>query len=200
MRTIQKKKRLLCFLLVLAVLSGLLPLQVGASADAEFKTRILKVDIETIKKDGVTWNGPCGAFALAYCMSIFDGKVHSYSEFWDDNRGAVWSNGGYTSTFPTTKLDGYKRLYYEINDGTPVIAQVNGNPNYHFVTVIGYENVVSVDGLKNSNFLIIDPNDPSRIQNMSDAGYDFKAADNKYQVVYDNKGRQSVGFQKEEKS
>ena len=191
-------KKIVAFVACLILIAGLAPEVMGA----DYKTRILNYDIELVQKDGKTWDGPCGAFALAYCMTIFDGKTHSYSDYWK-NENAQWGNGKYTAGYyenwPNSKANGYIRLYNEINKGKPVIARVNGKPNFHYVVVVGYEGVLSEDALDSANFIIIDPNDPTTTKNMKTAGYDLKADGNgKYQIVYDNNNRGSVGFQKEE--
>ena len=194
-------KKLAALILALVMVISM-ALAVPVFAAAEYKTRVLNVNLTAIINDGKTWNGPCGAFALAYCMTIRDGQYHSYADYYNENSGALWGNGGYTGYFPSDKSSAFMKLFSEINAGRPVIARVNSlssSGSQHYVTVVGYENVTSEDSLTNKNFKIIDPNTPSTgIQNMSSAGYDLKAVNGVYQIVYDSKARASVGFQTEE--
>ena len=47
--------------------------------------------------------------------------------------------------------------YAQISAGFPCILHVTGNTEQHWVTLIGYKNVLSLSDIKLSNFIAIDP-------------------------------------------
>ena len=157
---------------------------------------ILDVNMELIKLVGHQdlSGDACSCFAMAYARTITDKKVHYFYEYnvYGDNQYSVycdWGEGLYYGHGVETEKEAYFELYNAITKGKPAIAQVNGSPQ-HYVTVVGLENVVSIDSLGPDNFLILDPAGSSfEIVNMANAGYRlnrFNSTDgsnNHYQVV-----------------
>ena len=56
-----------------------------------------------------------------------------------------------------TELAVLQRAYKEILAGRPSILHVTGNTEQHWLCIIGYKNVSSLQKLTASNFLAIDP-------------------------------------------
>lgn len=156
----------------------------------------IKVEAASSKTLAVNWsniaavgNQPqgsdaCACYSLAYCRTMLDGRVHSWSEY-DVNGGnpynscASWSKGGYGSTPGVSSAQAaYRACYDSINNNRPAILFVTGSRStWHYVTVIGYQNVTNANSLSASNFLIIDSCwfcSKSSAENMATAGYSAK--------------------------
>lgn len=139
----------------------------------------------------------CMCFALAYCRTILDGKVYSWKDFNANgkngshsqyNSSGWYSKANYTSKMPKSQGEVFRAAYDSINADKPMIVWVKGKrSSWHFVTIVGYENVTSRDSLSAENFLIIDScpgTTTSSTENMKKAGYSLKKNGNgKYRYL-----------------
>lgn len=109
-----------------------------------------------------TVSGPCAAYALAYCRTMLDGYVHSYTQYYDGEQ-CNWYWGNYTpEQYYTSKLAAFQRTYDLLNKGQPVIFRIQGTgTNDHYVTCVGYRKGANRSSLTASDFYIIDPARPS---------------------------------------
>lgn len=103
----------------------------------------------------------CASYALAYCNAILNNSAPSPHSYWMSSTdvNCVWSKGGYTCA-----SGGYgsepavlQAAYSQIVAGKPCILHVTGNTEQHWLCVIGYKNVSSVQALSAANFIAIDP-------------------------------------------
>lgn len=150
----------------------------STSSTSTANAKMISINWNLIKKTGrQTYSGPCFCYSLAYARDILDGKAHQWQEYVAD--GTTYSadrrKASLTSVKTYSKLAALKGIYSEIESGEPVVICVNGSPE-HYVCVVGYTNVTNTDKLTESNFLIIDPNNPlnhgkNTPQNLSSAGY-----------------------------
>lgn len=126
----------------------------------------------------------CGCFSLAYCRTILDGRLRYWYEF-DGNGGetqydtyAMWSWGDYDIIQHDNMLSTYQAVYNTLNEGRPAIVHCNGYPNrssWHYVAIVGYQNVTNYNELNAYNFLMIDPGYYcGYIENFGGAGYTLK--------------------------
>ena len=126
----------------------------------------------------------CGCFSLAYCRTILDGRLRYWYEF-DGNGGgtqydtyAMWPWGDYSIIQHDNMLSAYQAVYNTLNEGRPAIVHCNGSPNrssWHYVAIVGYQNVTNYNELNAYNFLMIDPGYYcGYIENFGGAGYTLK--------------------------
>lgn len=101
----------------------------------------------------------CASYALAYCNAILHGTAPSPHTYWisEETVDCVWSKGGYTTYAYASESAVLQAAYAQINAGKPCILHVTGNTSQHWVTVIGYQNVKSINSLNAANFVAIDP-------------------------------------------
>lgn len=101
----------------------------------------------------------CASYALAYCNSILHGTTPSPHSYWIDATtvDCVWSKGNYTTYAYASESAVLQAAYAQINAGKPCILHVTGNTSQHWLTVIGYQNVKSINSLSAANFVAIDP-------------------------------------------
>ncbi len=102
----------------------------------------------------------CASYALAYCNAILTGTAVSPHTYWSSssNVDCVWSKGGYTTHAYASEQDVLQAAYGQLTAGKPCILHVTGKTgNQHWVTLIGYKNVVKASVLKVSNFIALDP-------------------------------------------
>ena len=192
-------RKILSLLITIVLLcTPILGINAKAQTDGEnvYKKMVLSFDTNLIKAVGHQdlSGAACSCFAMAYARTITDKKEHYFYEYnvYGDDQYSVycdWGKGLYYGHGVETEKEAYFELYNAITKGKPAIAQVNGSPQ-HYVTVVGFENVDSIDSLGPSNFLILDPAGSSfEIVNMANAGYwlnRFNSTDgsnNHYQVV-----------------
>lgn len=107
----------------------------------------------------------CLCYSAAYCQTIVTGQVVSWAYF-DGNGGAYGENSAYGRNMSaefnqiTTGSDqnALQLMYNAINEGHPCVIQA-GTPNsyWHWVAVVGYEGVSSVEDLSIEKFLMLDP-------------------------------------------
>lgn len=155
-------------------------------------SKVLAVNWNNIASVGNQPQGSdaCACYSLAYCRTMLDGRVHSWSEY-DVNGGnpynscASWTKGGYGYVAGvSTAQAAYRACYDSINNNRPAILFVTGSRSTgHYVTVIGYQNVSNANSLSASNFLIIDSCwfcSKSSPENMAAAGYSAKNDDGYY--------------------
>lgn len=126
----------------------------------------LNVNMSYIKSTGYqSVSGPCGCYALAYCMDILDGKSHKWTEYsvgYLPSKGRYsytvdWSKAKYSSHKGSNKQAVLKALYNSINNNKPAVVRVKGNGSTgHYVCVVGYKDVTNANSLFEKNFLIID--------------------------------------------
>ena len=104
----------------------------------------------------------CASYALAYCNAVLYGSAPSPRSYWisSTNVDCVWSKGGYTcsSTGYGSELAVLQAAYTQIMAGNPCILNVTGSTtDQHWLCVIGYKSVSTVQTLKADNFIAIDP-------------------------------------------
>ena len=193
------KKRILSFILVLVMMLTMIPVLETEAKAAELKYTdlLLEIDWDLIKKVGSQTPGSnsCASFSLAYLRTILDGKVHYYSEYstGTDEYDAYcpWTPYAcYKNGIKQGKNEAFRWFYDELSKGKPVIAQVTGRGSVsHYVTVVGFENITSLDSMTENNFLIIDPVFPkSNVENMGKVGYQLYPTNN-YGVCVDGTGK-----------
>ncbi len=131
---------------------------------AEAAGRLLPLDREKLQAVGKqdSRGEACSCYALAYCRTILDGIVHSFSEYNQNgntefNVLCVWSKGGYASVTAENRQQVLQACYDSINAGRPLILHVKTKYSQHWVTVVGYRNVENVKEMTEENLLIIDP-------------------------------------------
>jgi len=150
----KRDKKLLSLLLAVVVCLGVMPIHLSHALTSD---ALLSMNYELIKSIGRQPSNSvyCSGYALAYCNAILDGRTHSYAEYWGPD-GCIWSNGSYAGYFPANENDALKRIYEEINKGKPVVVKVNskGGASQHYVTVVGYRRVTSLDTLRVTSELV----------------------------------------------
>lgn len=102
----------------------------------------------------------CASYALAYCNAILTGAVVSPHTYWSSNTNVdcVWSRGGYTTSAYHSEQEVLQAAYGQLTAGRPCILHVTGKTgNQHWVTLIGYKNVVNAGKLSAVNFVALDP-------------------------------------------
>lgn len=145
---------------------------------------ITKVGNQAGKNSKGKSSDSCMCFALAYCRTILDGKAYSWKDF-DAHGGRSqydacgwYGKAKYNKKTSKNQNDVFRALYDNINAGKPVMIFVKGRrSSWHYITVVGYQNVKSRDSLSAENFLIIDscPGTTTKAaENMKKAGYSLK--------------------------
>lgn len=104
----------------------------------------------------------CASYALAYCNALLYGSAPSPRSYWSSSTdvNCVWSKGGYTcsSTGYGSELAVLQAAYTQIVAGNPCILHVTGSTTeQHWLCVIGYKNVSTMQTLTTDNFIAIDP-------------------------------------------
>ncbi|MCH5265220.1 MAG: RICIN domain-containing protein [Lachnospiraceae bacterium] len=102
----------------------------------------------------------CASYALAYCNAILYGTAPSPHSYWlgVETVDCVWSKGGYTTYAHASEQAVLQAAYGQIVEGRPCVLHVIGNTSsQHWVTIIGFKNVTSVNALTAGNFIAIDP-------------------------------------------
>ena len=186
-------KRVISLLLAVALLCAMVP-AVTVRAEAALSYTDLLLDINWTNIDCVGRQTPnsdsCSCFALAYSRTILDNTVHYFYEYNEYGNteysvNALWYVGQHNSAVYSSSNEVFKKLYSDLCNGKPVIVYVTGRGSSgHYITVVGFQNISSLDNLSEYNFLIIDPvfNDGHVAVNMGGVGYSL----NSYrQVVYD---------------
>lgn len=128
-------------------------------------TRTLLYQTALIEKIGHQSTGTalekkaCASYALAYCNAMINGTAPSPHSYWigESTVDCVWSRGGYKTTAFSSEKAVLQDAYAQISAGFPCILHVTGNTEQHWVTLIGYKNVLSLSDIKLSNFIAIDP-------------------------------------------
>lgn len=202
-------KRIVCFLMAILILAMMIP--VTASADAINTDLLLDMNISQINAVGyqTPYTTSCACFALAYCRTILDNQVHNWWEYnangdFNENGACTgWSTGGgqYSGVFPGDENVTLNIMYNELSAGRPVVVRVIGNGNtvrttgfQHYVAIVGYTNVDSLDDITINNFLMIDSvgavdaNGNHTVENVGDH-YNLFFTDNCYQIVQDTSGK-----------
>ena len=189
------KKRILSLLLVLMLVIGLAPvLASDAEAATTYNKKVLSINWDNINAVGIqTYSGPCAAYALAYCRTMLDGSVHSYTEYYIDG-WCHWYLGSYVNGYYTSsEQDAYKFIFQQIENGDPVVVRVTAWSSEHYVAVVGYENVKTTDSLTASNFLVIDSNGVDGrlvVENFGAKGFCLRAdEEGQFQICFDDTDR-----------
>lgn len=147
------------------------------------QSKTIPINWDNIAKVGKQAKGSvsCSCFALAYCRTILDNKVHNWSEYnqngaIQNNVWAMWSWGKYCSATGKNDNEVYTLAYHNINAGKPFIVYVKGGTNArkvnggHYVAIVGYQNVTSLNSLSANNFLIIDPSSSAPLTGVENMG------------------------------
>ena len=199
-------KRTLAFFLALVMMMTCLPLNARAATAPKYTSLQMDINwdhIETVGKQDFDGQA-CACYALAYCRTMLDGKVHEWHEYSntkDENKAsAQWGPAKYTSHKKKDKAVTFKKLYDELCNGNPTVAQVKkiGKSNIHYVTVVGFTGVTDLDTLSEENFLILDPGrNPHKIFNMSEKYELRKNPDDAYYRLYLDTTSATVSFTSE---
>lgn len=138
---------------------------------SQSSSKTLSINWSLIKSTGKQLSGEknCLCRALAYSRDIIDGYAHKWTEYSDGylksagrySYTAVCSKADYTKKSSTSQATVFKAVYDNINNGKPVIINVDDgagkrSSGCHYVAVVGYTNVTDTSKLSASNFLIID--------------------------------------------
>jgi hypothetical protein len=108
----------------------------------------------------------CASYALAYCNAILYGTTPSPHSYWvsETNVDCDWSKGGYTTSAYSSEREVLLAAYGQLVAGKPCILHVTGSSgNQHWVTLVGYQNLINTSVLSASNFVALDPWDGSLI-------------------------------------
>ena len=144
------------------------------------------------------YNQSCSAFCLTYAHALITNgnEINDPSYYWG---GSPWPKAGYTADYYASdaynKLFVLQKAYDELNERRlPVLfvtlgGYTNEGPYRHYVLVVGYQNVASRDSLTEENFLVIDPNEPSKVKTLGKTGYGG-------QVTLGYKGRVGIAYSK----
>ena len=187
-------KRLLSVIICATLVLGGLPcITVPVNAQSLEYTDLL-LDINWTNIDSVGRQTPgsfsCSCFALAYSRTILDNYVHYFYEYNEYGNteysvNALWYVGQHNSIVYSSSNEVLRKMYSDLCNGKPVIVYVTGRESSgHYVTVVGFQNIISLDSMSEYNFLIIDPvvNDGHTAVSLGGVGYSL----NSYrQVVYD---------------
>ncbi len=177
------KKTISFFLVIIMVVSifTIIPISTGAATSNSLycNTALLQQVGKQIPKLPA-----CACYALAYSRTMLDDTVHYFHEYnkngYDESQAwCIWSWGGYSVVSGGCREDVFRACYDSINNNRPIIIHVSGSNGQHWVTVVGYQNVTSIDSMTESNLLIIDPGNgylgyPETLSNYtihSDYGY-----------------------------
>lgn len=149
-------------------------------------SNITKVGNQAGGKNGKS-SDSCMCFALAYCRTILDKKVYSWKDFNYNGRNGNHSQydssgwfgkANYNKKTSKNQNDVFRAAYDSINAGKPMIVFVKGKRSaWHYITIVGYQNVTSANSLSAANFLIIDscPGTTTKsAENMQKVGYSLK--------------------------
>lgn len=198
MRRKMKKvtSRILCLFLTFILVFGVIPtmaLEVNAAS-----SYTMNVNMDLLKQVGVQidYTYTCSCYALAYCRTLLDQRVHHYYEYNkygqnEYNVDCYWSWGNYTKKTASSEQSLLKDVYNYINANKPVIVYVQN----HWIMLVGYQNVSNVNNLSLNNFLMVDSlgissrNKTLAIQNTSARGYTLqRLSSGAYQYVVPNSG------------
>lgn len=160
---------------------------------AQSNAKTLSINWNLINSVGKQPSGSdaCGCYALAYCRTILDGRIRKWSEF-DSNGGtnvynacASWGKANYASNFASNPSTVYQQAVANINEGKPMVVRVYGTRSSrgHYVAIVGYTNVTSIDNLSVNNFLIIDSGGGTygNVENLGGVGYSLQKTSSGYQ-------------------
>lgn len=193
-----KKKRWLVIVLIFAIL------MMPASNIYAASSKTVNINWANIAAVGNQPKGSdaCFCYALAYSRTILDGKVHYWNEYDYNGGGNVYDACGwygkanYTLAYSYSPLTVFQKAYDSINNGRPFIVWVTGKrTTWHYIAIVGYQNVSSLNSLNASNFLIIDSCQgvsKSSVENMGAVGYSLKSANGSYQYCYTSSGGTNI--------
>ena len=184
--------------------------EVAGTTGRGLPTEALEMKLINKKEDkmlGINWShiarvgnqavgsDSCGCFAMAYSKTIIDGTVHYWNEF-NANGGnnqynacANWSVAGYQLTYCASEKELYKKAYESINNNRPFVVWVKGaRSQTHYITIVGYQKISSIETLSAYNFLIIDScsgTTKACAENMGEVGYFLNKVEGAgYQYIY----------------
>lgn len=160
-------------------------------------SKTVPINWSYIKSTGKQKSGEknCLCYALAYSRDIIDNKTHKWTEYSEGylksagrySYNAVCSKASYTKKTSTSQNTVYKAIYDNINNGKPVVINVDDgagkrSSGCHYIAVVGYVNVTNTSELSASNFLIIDSvgNGGYNTENMGSVGYYLRKASGNY--------------------
>lgn len=176
-----------------------------STSKATTSSKTLSINWDLIKTTGKQGKGEknCLCRALAYSRDIIDGYAHSWTEYSVDNSKkwygkeyrysytASCSKASYTKKTSTSQATVYKAIYDNINNGKPVVINVDDgagkrSTGCHYVAVVGYKNVTNTSNLSASNFLIIDSvgNGGYTTENLGGLGYYLLSSNSSGKYTY----------------
>lgn len=136
-----------------------MPFSAGAAS-----SKTLYCNNDLLKQVGKQISGgyACACYALAYCRTMLDGKVHHYYEYNNGikdeyNISCQWGAGNYYTVKAGSRANAFKACYDSVNNNRPIVLHVNNSYGQHWVTVVGYQNVTNTSSMTESNLLVIDP-------------------------------------------
>ncbi len=173
-----------------------------STSAGNISSKTLSINWDLIKSTGKQGSGEknCLCRALAYSRDIIDGYAHSWTEYSEGylkssgrySYTAVCSKASYSKKTTTSQASVYKAVYDNINNGKPVIINVDDgagkrSTGCHYVAVVGYTNVSDVSKLTASNFLIIDSvgNGGYKTENLGSLGYYLRSSGGYYTYYID---------------
>lgn len=103
----------------------------------------------------------CPGYACAYGDAVFDGTVNSHSYYGcGECRWTDWGGGNSSYRSINNVL---REAYDQILMGKPTVIHVSASYGQHWITLIGYQDVVNPDDLTLDNFIALDPWDASEL-------------------------------------
>ena len=121
--------------------------------------------------NGNKWGHPDKCLSFAYSYGVW---VDDPSKVSTGARSSQYPDAGKYSEYSGSKNDVLAKVKSELDEGRPVVIQVNGNSSgtsRHYVTVVGY-NQNAGGSLTESDLLILDTYD-GKVEGMGDNGARF---------------------------
>lgn len=149
---------LLSVVLILSLLTVFSPLANAAASYTMSLPESLLRSAGSQDHDGYA----CSCYALAYCKTILDSRIHYYYEYnrygkTEYNVDCIWSNGNYTSKNASDTKSLLKTCYDYVNSNIPIMIHVSSSYGEHWVTVVGYQNVSDSNNMSADNLVVLDP-------------------------------------------
>lgn len=160
-----KLKRIVTFIAIITLFVMELSYAPLKALAASSKT--IDMDLNLLNKVGkqTKYTNSCACFSAAYSRTIVENKVYQWSYFdyitpkKEETAKCKWY--GMAQGKVSSPIDVYKKAYQTINNNKPMVIFVKAKwgklSGQHYVVIIGYKNVTSVNSLGPGNFIILDP-------------------------------------------